>query len=423
VSALGALFWGSAGAIAYTYAGYPLALAALAERRRRRAVAPESHTPERRGADGPSATILIAAHDEAEAIGEKLRNTLSLDAPAGRVEVIVVEDGSTDGTADIVRSWGDSVRLVSRSGRRGKSAALNAGVALATGDVVVFSDANNLYERSALVHLLAPFTDPRVGAVTGAKHIAGGPGGLSGGESLYWRYEAAIRRHESTLGCCTGVNGEILAMRRELVEPIPDDVINDDFWLAMRVARRGYDVVYEPLARSWEPTSASAGDEIQRRSRIVAGRYQALSRCRHLLTWRRPLVAWAVASHKFLRPLVPLAAGIALVANAVIVARRVAGRPTGGGVIALGRPAGELALAAQGGFYAAAMLGRRLEGTSGPVRVLYLPAFLVDSNRAALNGLVRFVRGTGNRWRRVERSTAAAGPHTGATAVPPASAR
>jgi poly-beta-1,6-N-acetyl-D-glucosamine synthase len=415
MSGLGNVFWGSIGAIAYTYVGYPLALAALAMRRRPRAAAEPAPLPR--------ATVVIAAHNEADVIEEKLRNTGALDVPAGRVEVVVAEDGSTDGTAEVVRSWGDRVRLVSSGVRRGKSAALNAAVAVAQGDVVVFSDANNLYEPTALGPLLAWFADPRVGAVTGAKHISGGPGGLSGGESLYWRYEASIRRHESALGCCTGVNGEILAVRRELVEPIPDDIINDDFWLAMRVARRGFDVVYEPAARSWEPTSASAGDEALRRSRIVAGRYQAMARCRHLVTWRRPVVAWQVVSHKFLRPLVPVAAAVALVSTVAAVARHGRGRGTDGGVLALGRPTAELILVAQAGFYTTAALGGRFERARGPARVLYVPAFLVNSNRAALRGLVQFARGTGNQWRRVERSTASAAFHAGATTVPPASPR
>jgi cellulose synthase/poly-beta-1,6-N-acetylglucosamine synthase-like glycosyltransferase len=274
--------------------------------------------------------------------------------------------------------------------RRGKMAAINRAMPHATGEIVVFSDANNFYDPQTLRALVRPFADAHVGASTGAKVIAGGDGVLGESEGLYWRYESFIKKQETALDSCVGAAGEVLAIRRHLFEPPPEDIINDDFYLALRLLHRGYRVVYVPEARSVERVSPSAHDEVARRTRIVAGRYQALLHGPALLPWKRPLLVWEIVSHKFLRPLVPLAMLGALASNLVMVLQ--------------GWPLARLLWLLHTVFYGTAVAGIYFQFDGKLGKVFYLPVFLVNSNLAALWGLYRFLRGKQSpRWQRAPR--------------------
>ncbi len=376
------IFWVCVAFIGYAYAGYPLLLAVAARLTPRPAAGPAAE---------PTVTLLIAAHNEQAVIAQKLENSLALDYPRERLQIIVAADGSDDQTVALTRQYAArGVELSFRPERRGKRAAINQAMTRAAGDVVVFSDANNLYAPDALRWLVAPFGAAQVGAVTGAKTILRGDGGLGDSEGLYWKYEGYIKTWESRLGVCTGVAGEILAVRRALYTPPPDGVINDDFYIAMRIVKAGYQVLYAPQARSAERVSASARDERARRARIVAGRYQALALAPGWLPWDRPRVVWQVLSHKFTRPLVPVAMLGALAAN---LALAVEGPLMWRGLLGL-----------QALFYVLAGLGERLKRWGPLGRLLYLPAFLVNSNLAALMGLARFLtRRQTSVWERARR--------------------
>lgn len=242
----GPIFWACTGLVAYTLAGYPLLLSVLAAFRRRSvaAVAPL-----------PAITMIIAAHNESEVIERKLVSTLALSYPPSLLQVIVATDGSDDDTVSIVnRFMPQGVTLSHHPDRGGKAAALNRAVDAATGEIIVFSDANNRFEDDALLRLVEPFSDETVGMASGAKLISGGPGALEASEGWYWRYESLLKEQESRLSSCVAVAGEILAMRRELFEPMPPGLINDDFYQAMNVIKKGKRVVYAPVDRSWEAT-------------------------------------------------------------------------------------------------------------------------------------------------------------------------
>ncbi len=388
------LFWISVSGVFYVYAGYPLALAVLAHMRRR----PGPYPP-----CLPGVTLLIAAYNEQQVIADKLENSLASSYPSDLLQTIVAADGSDDRTVAIVESFADRhVTLNFSPDRRGKSAAINHAMSQAKGEVVVFSDANNLYEPETLCKLVAPFNDPSVGAVSGAKVIRSGDGRLGEVEGIYWKYESFIKRQETRLGCCTAVAGEVLAVRRELVEPIPANVINDDFYLAMRVIRRGYRIVYEPEARSIERVSPTPREEASRRARIVAGRYQSMLMAPWCLPWGRPVIVWQVLSHKFARPLVPLGMAGALVTNLMAVIDPV--QAVGYAVWRLAMPFNWLGLGAQILFYVSALLGKYVKGPSRVRRLAYVPAYLVNSNIAAVIGLFRFVTGRQSPlWDRVRR--------------------
>lgn len=381
------IFGLAVGMILYTYIGYPALLAVIARLWPR---------PVQTAVHSPTVTLLIAAYNEEETIAQKIENSLALDYPPERLQILVAADGSTDCTAQIVAAYADrdvgppSVGLSYEPARRGKMAAINRAMPRATGEIVVFSDANNFYQADALRELVRPFADARVGAASGAKVITKGDGVLGESEGLYWRYESFIKEKETAVHSAVGVAGEMLAMRRHLFEPPPDDIINDDFYLAVRLLHDGYRVVYVPTARSTERISPTAQDEMARRTRIVAGRYQAIWRGRELLPWKRPLLVWQIVSHKFLRPLVPLAMMAALFANLVLVFRA--------------RPLARLLLVGQMGFYGTAVLGSYFHPGGKLGKLLYLPTYLVNSNLAALLGLGRFLAGKQTtRWQRVPR--------------------
>ncbi len=397
---IAAAFWLSVAWIAYVHAGYPLLLGVLAALAGKRAAeGSQAGTP-------PTVSVVIAAHDEEAVIAEKLENTLALDYPAERLQILVASEGSRDRTFEVVQGFAArGVEQSYRRQRRGKVAAINAAVALARGEIVVFSDANNLYERDALQRLVAAFREPRVGAATGAKGVRREDGSVAEGEGLYWRYESFIQRSEARLGSCIGAAGEIFALRRELFEPIPTGVINDDFHMAMRVLCRGYVVAYVPEARSWERGSLRLEDERLRRARIVAGRFQALGMARRLFPWRRPLLLWQLLSHKLARPLVPWAMLLAFVAN---LAAWLFPPPAGSGALRLAPPVAGGLLVAQAGFYLLACGGLwiRPRGTVG--KMMSLPAFLVSSNLAAVSGLFGYLAGRQTAvWQRVSRRAAA----------------
>lgn len=391
----------------YVVAGYPFILwLAVRVQRTLRPTRPDGATrasaSEPMTADLPAVTVLIAAYDEAECIAEKVRATAELDYPQDRLQVLVVADGSTDGTADIARAAAaDIVREAPRSAaaridvlhevaRRGKTAAVVRAMPFATGDIVVFSDANNRLSHGALLALVAPFQDPRVGIVGGAKTIAHGDGDLGDSEGTYWRYEGIIKRMESELGSTVAVAGEVLALRRAFYRPPPATVINDDFWLAADVLYRGYRVLYAPEARSVERVAPSQEDELARRSRIVAGRYQALLHAASGMSWRRPGTAWMLLSHKFARPLLPFAMLLAFVGSAVW---------------ALGEPGvGRALFGLQAFVYAFAILVPRSRLPRSLRRLASFGSYLIAANVAAITGLVAYARGKQTAvWRRVAR--------------------
>ncbi len=389
------LFWLSVLLGLYTYLGYPLLLAALAHLRRR---------PRFDASQLPDLTMIIAAFNEETVIAEKIEHALSLNYPADKFRVVVAADGSTDRTADIVRAFADPrVSLSFSPERRGKLAATANAMSRIPGGIVVITDANNRYSPDALRRLVAPFSDPQVGGVSGAKHIVRDASALGASEGLYWKYESFIKTQESRLSSCVAMPGEILAMRRELFVPPRGSVILDDVHHAMQILNQGFRIVYEPLARSFEPISITARDEFERRSRLTAGRYQALRLIPPTLFYRRPVVMWQWLSHKLTRLLLPFAMLGAVATNALLVIWP----PVSDALpawVSLAFPYGLAMLGLQASFYVLAWIGGRTERRGRLGKLLYVPSFLVASNFAALVGLYRHLtRRQTPMWRRVAR--------------------
>ncbi len=292
------LFWISLGLLVYSYVGYlvvSLALSRLVRLARGGAGVPvvEEHAPR--------VTLVIPAHNEALVIEAKLRNALALEYPHDRLEILVVDDGSTDQTVAIVEQFAArGVRLWTSAGRRGKTAALNAAAATATGQVLCLCDANVMFAPDALSRLVARLADPRVGAVSGDVRLASQEANFEYGERLYYVLERRLQAAESRLGSLMGVDGGMYVVRRELFTALPEDTILDDFVTTMRVIRRGFRVVFEPLATATENGTPTARAEWVRRVRLSAGAAQVLKR------WEtprlvQPIECWQYVSHKLLR--------------------------------------------------------------------------------------------------------------------------
>lgn len=394
------VFWLSVGSIFYTYFIYPALIWLLAAFRPKS----KSYLPY-----FPNITLLIAAHNEEAVIGEKLKNCLDFKYPLECLQILVVADGSTDQTMQIVQNFPrENIQLLYEAERRGKMAAINRAMQYAQGDVIVFSDANNFYQPETIKDLIAPFQDPKVGAVSGAKVILQEDGNLGASEGLYWKYESFIKEQESRVGSCTGVSGEILAVRKNLYQKPPDEIINDDFYIAMRIICQGYRLVYVPTAKSYERVSPSAMDEVKRRQRIIAGRFQAITRARDLLPLQNPVVVWQVISHKFMRPLVPFAMILAFLGNlGALFKPAQKDKRKKSSFSSLEYPYNFLVFLTQILFYGLAWLGIRFENQERKgklTKILYLPTFLINSNLAALKGFIQYLRGQQTTlWERIPR--------------------
>ena len=308
------LFVASVGALAYVYAGYPLLLRLIVGLRGAR--------PVRKQAVTPYVSVVISAFNEADVIREKLENALALDYPADRLEIVVVSDASDDGTDEIVATFAHrGVRLARQRDRRGKTAGLNRTVPALAGEIVVFSDANAMYERDALRNLVRNFADPAVGYVTGeARYVAGSRAAADVGERAYWDYEIQIKRLETALGSMVGGDGAIYAIRRSLWRTLPEDAIND-FLNPLQIVAAGWRGVYEPEAICYEDTAGKVKSEYKRRVRIVSRSWRAVFlEPRVLNPFCVGLFAWSIVSHKVLRWFCGLFASVAVLSGAILAA-------------------------------------------------------------------------------------------------------
>lgn len=378
------LFWGSVAVTLFSYLGYPLVIAALARLIGR--------TP-RMGDALPTVTLLIAAHNEESVIAAKLENSLAIDYPPERLEILVVADGCVDGTCAIVEGFADrGVRLLRQDPRQGKVSALNLAFPGAHGEIVVCTDANAMYRPDAIRKLVRHFADPEVGLVAGQKRILG-EGGAAQGEGLYWRYEGFLKVMDSKVSSAMGATGEIFAIRKALWRSVPADTIIEDFVITMRLVMDGHRAIYDPEAVSEEEASPSVGEEFKRKVRIVAGGWQAIVRLWPLLLPHHGIVTFQYVSHRVLRWIVvPLMQPVMYVANAAL---------------AFHSPFYAALFAAHTAFYALALAGYELQRRGHRPKLFYLPFYFAFLNGSALLGAWRyFTRTQPVTWEKVKRSAA-----------------
>jgi len=301
------VFWASVALLAYTYIGYAGWLWLRVRIRPR----PLLLSPYR-----PSVSIVMVVRNEAAVLDRKLRNLLTL-YPADLCEIVVVSDGSTDDTNQILNYYAaDSrVRIILKQESFGKASGLNDAIAVARGEIVLFTDARQTIEADALQVLAGHFGDPEVGCASGELMLGDpGSGEASRGMGLYWRVEKSIREMESASGSVVGATGALYAVRRSLLAPVPAGTILDDVYIPMHVVREGLRVIFVPEARAWDVADQGSEKEFARKVRTLSGNYQLVQLAPWLLSGSNPL-RFEFISHKLLRLIAPVALAGAFVAS------------------------------------------------------------------------------------------------------------
>lgn len=287
----------------YPFVGYPAVMWIWSKLRR---AGPEPAEP----AEYPEIALIICALNEARVIGAKMENSLQLAYPAGRLHIVVVNDGSTDGTAEIVRGYTQQgVELIDRAVRRGKVTNLNEVIQSRTEPLIALSDANVMYDAQALRRLVRHFQRPDIGCVSGKVVLTGTTQALNEGESQYYSLEWFLQEEAGRMYSMVGADGAMHAFRRELFRPCPADTLIEDLVMPVQIVRQGFRCLMEPRALAWEEGPSSPEEEFRRKVRIAAGAAQAVLRGNGLPGEKAPLRFWFLfVSHKLLRWASPLMA-------------------------------------------------------------------------------------------------------------------
>ena len=361
-------FWTAAAVLVYTYAGYPLLVALLA------CLRPPFEARLLDDAELPPVTVVMAAHNEARRLRDKLRNLRAQDYPAALLHVLVVSDGSGDGSERAL-DGAPGVRTLAYAERRGKAHALNLAMAQAETDLVVFCDVRQELEPGAVRRLVSDLADPSVGIAGGELSHRPAESGAGRSIGLYWRYERWIRRSESRLHSTVGASGALYAMRRGDWTDLRAGTILDDFETPMQVARRGKRVLLDSRARFWDDLHEDPADEKRRKIRTLSGNFQSFAAMPWLFLPGANPLWFQFLSHKVLRLAAPYAMAVCLVASLA----------AGG---SLYRALALLQLA----FYAMAAAGRWWPASRASRLVSFAHVFC-DLNLAAVIALFRFLRG------------------------------
>lgn len=370
------LFWIAAVLVAYTYAGYAgwLRLRLLWR-----------FQPILRGAITPAVSVVMVVRNEETVLETKLQNLLSLDYPEGQLQIVVVSDGSSDGTEQILRQFSlDSrVHVVLNQFSKGKAAGLNDALEVTRGELLVFTDARQKIEHSAIRLLAENFADPNVGCASGELMLGDPESGESGkGYGLYWRIEKTIRELESASGSVVGATGALYAARRELLTSVPAGTILDDVYLPMQIARQGKRVVFDDRAIAWDTPNLGAEREFSRKVRTLSGNYQLVQLAPWLLGSANP-IRFEFVSHKLLRLAVPVALAVLLLISPLVKS-----------------PFYRAMFIAQVVFYGLSLISlARLAKRGVLARVADAAGTFVLLNGAAVVALVNFISGKRAAWR------------------------
>ncbi len=354
--------------IFYSYVGYPLTILFLSRFFNNKVALDDHHLPE--------VSLLIAAYNEEESIADKVRNSLELDYPKDKLEIVVVSDGSSDRTDEIVKSFEkEGIRLFRVEGRVGKTEARNQAVLAMRKEIIVFSDATAIYKKDVLKKLVRNFADPTVGMVSGnLTYFNQAQSSMGMATKIYWKYETAIKRAQSRMHTLTGAIGCINAFRRKLYHVLPPNII-EDFTEPLMILSQGYRVVYEEKAISYERTTQRPSQEFKMRVRVIRGGMKGL-----LYAFRRLnckdhfFVILQLFGHKVLRWLVPFFLILLLMMS-------LASFSSGKNVMI------DSLVLAQLLFYSMAVLGMLWKPRGLLGKIFSVPAFFVVVNLASMRAL------------------------------------
>ncbi|GAA3950054.1 glycosyltransferase family 2 protein [Pedobacter ginsengiterrae] len=371
-------FWISLFIIIYTFVGYGFLLFFLVRIKRifkKNYLFSDS-------AELPTVTVLIAAYNEENIIEEKITNTLELDYPKDKTQIIVITDGSSDSTPNKIAAYQD-VLLLHKDLRTGKMAAIKRAMPSVTNEIIVFTDANTFLNKSAIKELVKHYQNEKVGAVAGEKRIMVEElaDASSAGEGFYWKYESLLKKWDYELYSNVGAAGELFSIRTELYQPVESDTIIDDHMIAMRIAEKGYLIAYEPEAYAMETASANTKEELKRKVRIAAGGIQSILRLKKAANpFYYPLLTFQYISHRVLRwTVTPFLLIAALVLNGIIAYKT--------DVFFY-----KTLFTAQILFYILSLLGMFFERKNIRIKAFFIPYYFCVMNYAVVAGIIRFYR-------------------------------
>ncbi|MBX2876919.1 MAG: glycosyltransferase family 2 protein [Saprospiraceae bacterium] len=365
----------------YTYLGYGIVVWLLVKIKENW-VKPKAYPSVEQTSEWPAVTLLVAAYNEADILGDKLQNCFDLDYPQEQLQLLFVTDGSNDRSAEILAS-ADGILHLHDAARRGKIAAVKRAMKYVKTDYVVFTDANTFLNPLSIKRLVHHFQDPSIGAVAGEKRVRqeGDKAASGAGEGLYWKYESFLKNLDTRFYSVVGAAGELYAIRTALFQPVPADAILDDFEQTLKIAQAGYRVAYEPDAFAEEEPSADLHEELKRKVRICAGGFQAMSRLLPLLNiFQFGRLSFQYISHRVLRwTIAPLCLPIALFSNVYLAYF------TESWLF-------KVLLLLQIGFYLQAFLGYTMQDRKVSIKGFFVPLYFCIMNYAVYAGFLRFIR-------------------------------
>lgn len=328
----------------------------------------------------PTCTLVVAAYNEESFMKDKIANTLSLNYPTQKLNLLFITDGSSDNTPNIISQY-SQIQLMHQPQRAGKIAAIHRAMEFVHTDAVVFTDANTFLNKDALIKICRHYSDATVGAVAGEKrvHFDENADASAAGEGFYWKYESALKKWDSELYSVVGAAGELFSVRRSLYQPVSADTVLDDFMISMLIAKKGYRIIYEPEAFATETASENVSEELKRKIRIAAGGMQSILRLKSLFNpFLYPVLSFQYISHRVLRwTITPFLLILSLVLNIILALEPEA---TGYQVLLL----------AQILFYILALLGFIMEKKQLRIKILFIPYYFCVMNYAILAGIIRY---------------------------------
>jgi len=374
------IFWISLSVLFFCYIGYGLILFLLNKMKAFFGLAKNRTEPE----ELIPVTFVIAAYNEEAVLEQKIDNTLAIDYPADKLNIIIITDGSFDDSNNIINRY-SSVMLLHQQQRKGKFAALRRAMQFVQTPVVVFSDANTLLNKECIRRITRHYQDEKVGGVAGEKKIIHNDQSSSIGEAegLYWQYESYLKKLDAGFNSVTGAAGELFSIRTGLFTMVNDDLILDDFFISMHVCLQGYKIAYEPGAYATELPSTTLAEEEKRKTRIAAGAYQSIGYLKNCLNiFKYPLLSFQYISRRLLRWVCcPPLLFTLLFSNIFIVSN---------GTMPLFY---SLFLFAQFLFYGLAMSGWLLVNAGKKAGLFTIPFYFVFMNYCLVKGFIRFIKG------------------------------
>jgi biofilm PGA synthesis N-glycosyltransferase PgaC len=373
--------WLSIFLVFYSYFGYALLVWILINVRKKL----QHRIVDHNSSFEPPVSLVVAVYNEEDVIKKKIENCLEIDYPKNKLKLIFVADGSTDNSAAIIKQY-PQIELLHKPERQGKVAAINRTMTIVTTDYVIFCDANTFLNKDCIKEIIKHYSDEKIGAVAGEKKVVV-PATLNkpvkDGEGLYWKYESKLKKIDSDFYSVVGAAGELFSIRTKLFEPVPSEVLLDDFIISMNICKKGYRVIYEPKAYAMEAPSLTMKDEQKRKIRISAGGFQSVIMLKDLLNiFKYGKLSFLYISHRVSRwVLCPVLLPIIFVCNFIIVLF------SGGYTFTIYTAL----LIAQIAFYSMAALGWLYSLNNKKSNIFYVPFYFVFINVALYIGFVRFL--------------------------------